>query len=99
MPNTAQFHLTIFQRLENPFVLGLLEAYWDAYEAVEYSTYADYAYLQEVWGYHERIVDAIDAGDYATGKELLVQHMHLLDKMGMAHELPVTINELQGEAV
>src|SRR6185436_1438768 len=25
-------HLRIFRRLENPFVTGILEAYWDAYE-------------------------------------------------------------------
>jgi DNA-binding FadR family transcriptional regulator len=93
------FHLGIFRRLENPFVLGLLEAYWDAYEAVELNTYADYSYLQEVWGYHERIAEAIRVGEYGQGKELLVQHMRLLDKMGVAHELSVTVNQLQGEAV
>jgi DNA-binding FadR family transcriptional regulator len=27
-------HMVIYQRLENPFVTGLLEAYWDAYETV-----------------------------------------------------------------
>jgi DNA-binding FadR family transcriptional regulator len=94
-----QFHLAMFRRLENPFVLGLLEAYWDAYEAVEFSTYADYAYLQEVWSYHERIVEAICVGDYATGKDLLIQHMHILDKMGIAHELPANIQQLQGVTV
>lgn len=98
-PEHRAFHLCIFQRLENPFVLGLLEAYWDAYEAIELNTYADYGYLQEVWGYHERIADAILAGDYAAGKELLQQHMRLIDRMGVAHELPVTLKQLQGEAV
>jgi DNA-binding FadR family transcriptional regulator len=92
------FHLTIYGRLENPFVLGLLEAYWDAYEAVELNTYADYAYLQEVWSYHERIADAIQAGDIQLGKELLVQHMQLIDKMGVAHELFDTLKKLQGVA-
>jgi len=96
------FHMGIFCRLENPFVLGLLEAYWDAYEAVELNTYADYSYLQEVWGYHERIAEAITQRDYVTGKELLIQHMRLIDKMGVAHELPVTrqqLRQLQGVAV
>lgn len=93
------FHLGIFRRIENPFVLGLLEAYWDAYEAVELNTYADYSYLQEVWGYHARIAGAIRDGDYTRGKELLVQHMTLLDKMGVAHELSVSVTQLQGEAV
>lgn len=106
-PEHRAFHLGIFRRLENPFVLGLLEAYWDAYEAVELNTYADYQYLQEVWSYHGRIAEAISAGDAAGGKELLVQHMRLIDKMGVAHELSRTlsprdgvgIEHLQGEAV
>src|SRR3990172_4578565 len=29
-----ELHLTIFRHLENPFVIGLLEAYWSAYEEV-----------------------------------------------------------------
>lgn len=98
-PEHRQLHLTIFSRLENPFVLGLLAAYWDAYEAVELNTYADYSYLQEVWSYHERIVKAIEAGDYAVGKELLIQHMRLIDKMGVAHELSLPISAKQSQGV
>ncbi|MCS6909814.1 MAG: FCD domain-containing protein [Anaerolineales bacterium] len=71
-------HLTIFKRLENPFVLGLLEAYWDAYEAIGLSRYSDYGYLQEVWDYHARIVEAIVAGDVELGHRLLVEHTNLL---------------------
>jgi DNA-binding FadR family transcriptional regulator len=81
-------HLSIFRRLNNPFVLGLLEAYWDAYEAVELNTYADYQYLCRVWEYHERIVDAILAGELAGGKELLREHMTLLTSRGVAMEAP-----------
>lgn len=79
-------HLAIYRRLDNPFVLGLLEAYWDAYEAVELNTYADYQYLTEVWAYHERIVDALCAGDTVRGKQLLIEHMQLLDRRGVALE-------------
>jgi DNA-binding FadR family transcriptional regulator len=86
-PEHRELHLTIYARLDNPFVRGLLEAYWDAYEAVELNTYADYAYLQSVWDYHERIVGAICAGDFARGKELLSEHHRLLDKMGNSHEV------------
>ncbi|MDQ3248451.1 MAG: FCD domain-containing protein [Chloroflexota bacterium] len=81
-----ELHLTIFRRLNNPFVLGLLEAYWDAYEAVELNTYADYNYLQKVWQYHARIVEAIVDGDYAQGKDLLVEHMGLLSNRGISME-------------
>ncbi len=80
IPNTEHrnFHLTIFKRLENPFVQGLLEAYWDAYDAVQLNSYADYDYLQSVWDYHERILDAICAGDYDTAKSLFIEHTKLL---------------------
>lgn len=76
-------HLTIYRRLDNPFVIGLLEAYWDAYEAVELNTYADYQYLTDVWAYHQRIVDALCAGEIQLGKRLLAEHMQLLDRRGV----------------
>lgn len=72
------FHLTVFKRLENPFVMGILEAYWDAYDAVELNRYADYRYLTEVWAYHQRIFDAICAGDYDAAKALFVEHTGLI---------------------
>lgn len=81
-----ELHLTIFRRLDNPFVLGLLEAYWDAYEAVELNTYADYAYLKEVWLYHEQIVTAICQQEYDVGKQLLIEHMRLLNSRGFSAE-------------
>lgn len=79
-------HLTIYRRLENPFVLGLLEAYWDAYEAVGLSLYADYPYLQEVWGYHQQMVDAICAGDLDAGFKALVEHTDLFQHLPIPGE-------------
>jgi DNA-binding FadR family transcriptional regulator len=79
-------HLTIFQRLNNPFVLGLLEAYWDAYEFVELNTYADYSYMKKVWHYHDRIVQAICQQEYTLGKQLLIEHMQLLSSRGISVE-------------
>ncbi len=32
-----------------------------------------------VWNYHERVVDAIEAGDVEASRHLLVEHMNLLD--------------------
>jgi DNA-binding FadR family transcriptional regulator len=78
------FHMTIFRRLENPFVLGLLEAYWDAYETVELNTYADYTYLTAVWEYHERIANAIFDGAYVEAKQLHADHMALLNTRGVS---------------
>lgn len=85
-PEHRELHLAIFRRLNNPFVVGLLEAYWDAYEAVELNTYADIVYLQQVWDYHDRIVEAIAHGETALGKQLLIEHMQLLSQRGISIE-------------
>jgi DNA-binding FadR family transcriptional regulator len=71
-------HLTIFSRLENPFVKGLLEAYWEAYEAVGLNLYADYQFLRDVWTYHARIVTALAQGDVDESYRLFVEHSGLL---------------------
>lgn len=73
-----QLHLTIFSRLDNPFVKGILEAYWDIYEASELTRLASYQYWLDVWHYHERIVEAIVSDDFAKGRRLLVEHFDLL---------------------
>ena len=73
-----QLHMTIYRRLDNPFVSGILEAYWDAYEAVGLNLYADYHYLEEVWSYHQRMVDAICGGVLADGYQALVEHNDLI---------------------
>jgi DNA-binding FadR family transcriptional regulator len=92
------FHLAIYGRLQNPFVLGLLEAYWDGYEAVELNTYTDYGYLQEVWSYHARIAEALVRGDHALGKQLLIAHMALIDRVGVTHEIPAGRGSTQNES-
>lgn len=73
-----QFHLKIFSRLENPFVQGLLEAYWDAYEASELTRFVNYQYWIDVWTFHERIVEALDKNDFDQGLILLTEHFCLL---------------------
>jgi DNA-binding FadR family transcriptional regulator len=73
-----QFHLKIFSRLDNPFVTGLLEAYWEAYEAVELNTYADLHYWQEAWAYHEKILTYIDQGNYDAARVAFIEHTQLL---------------------
>ncbi|MEX2160622.1 MAG: FCD domain-containing protein [Anaerolineales bacterium] len=75
-----ELHLTIFRHLENPFVLGLLEAYWSAYEAVGLSRYAGLKYLEQVWEMHRQIVRSIEKGDFDKGHQLLNEHFELIDK-------------------
>jgi DNA-binding GntR family transcriptional regulator len=80
IPHTEhrQFHLTIFSKLDNPFVRGLLEAYWEVYEAIQLNTYADYDYLNRVWTYHERIAEAIRTGNVEESLEIFEEHTRLL---------------------
>lgn len=74
-------HLTIFSRLNNPFVRGILEAYWDAYEAEGLSVFSDLEYLNDVWRYHDGIVKAIIRKDGSEGHKLLVQHSKLIQRI------------------
>ncbi len=83
-------HLTIYRRLDNVFVRGILEAYWDAYESVGYNRYTDYDYLSRVWEYHQRIVEAICAGEYEKGHQALLEHTELL-----YHRPHVTVQPLE----
>lgn len=72
-------HLLIFSRLENPFVTGILEAYWDAYENVGLNVFSGgYEYLQQVWGFHRDMVNAISEGNYEAGYDALIAHTDLL---------------------
>jgi DNA-binding FadR family transcriptional regulator len=72
-------HLLIYSRLENPFVTGILEAYWDAYESVGLNVFTGgYEYLQEVWQYHRKMVDAICEGNFEEGYHALIAHTDLL---------------------
>ncbi|NPA26672.1 MAG: FadR family transcriptional regulator [Chloroflexi bacterium] len=73
-------HLTIYSRLENVFVQGLLEAFWDAYEVVGLNRYSDIGFLREVWDYHRRFVEAIIADDYPRAEQIFVEHINLLKR-------------------
>lgn len=73
-----ELHLGIYRRMENPFVLGILEAYWQAYERVGLNLFTDYGYLEKVWKYHQRMVECICSGDFDAGYEALVKHQKLL---------------------
>jgi DNA-binding FadR family transcriptional regulator len=73
-----QLHLTIYMRLDNPFVSGILEAYWEAYEGIGLNLYAGYAYLDEVWTFHQRMVDGICSGDLEGGYRAMLEHTDLI---------------------
>jgi len=71
-------HLLIYSRINNTYVTGLLESYWDLYETVGFNTFSDLSYLSSVWDYHEKMVKAILTGDFTGGFQLLKDHMKLI---------------------
>jgi DNA-binding FadR family transcriptional regulator len=73
-----QLHLTIYRRLGNTFVQGILKSYWNIYEAVGLSFYEDRNYLERVWDYHQQMVESITQSDYLSGYQALIAHMDLL---------------------
>ena len=83
IPNSEHrdFHLTIFNRLQNPFVQGILGAYWQAYNASELTRFASYSYWIDVWTYHEKIADALYNNEFSLGRQLLVEHFSLLKSL------------------
>lgn len=72
-------HLTVYSHLENPFVFGLLEAYWNMYEAFGMNLYSDISYLENVWSYHEKMVQALETGDLNSGYQALKEHKKLIN--------------------
>ena len=80
-PEHRELHLAIYRRLNNPFVLGILQAYWDAYETVGLNFFTDYNYLTEVWTYHQKMVDAICNGDFESGYTALTEHSDLINQL------------------
>lgn len=72
------FHLAIYAGVDNIFVQGILEAFWDIYDAFGYSLYQDLEYHRTVWSFHGQIMDAIADGEFERGRALHLQHMALI---------------------
>jgi DNA-binding FadR family transcriptional regulator len=75
-----ELHLTVYRKLVNPFVIGILEAYWDMYEAIGLDFYTDLEYLEKVWQFHQRMVEAVCAGNSEVGYQALIEHMDLISE-------------------
>lgn len=75
-----ELHLSIYGKLNNPFVVGILEAYWNLYESVGLDVYTELHYLQQVWAYHQKMVDSICDGNFDAGFQALTEHMDLINQ-------------------
>ncbi|HRE46347.1 MAG TPA: FCD domain-containing protein [Aggregatilineales bacterium] len=83
------FHMGLFRYLANPFVISLLEGYWEAYEAVELNTYADLHYWQEAWDYHERILDHLERQEFEAARGAFLEHTDLMRHRQQSAALPL----------
>jgi DNA-binding FadR family transcriptional regulator len=75
-----ELHLCVYSRVDNPFVQGILEAYWNIYEAFGLNVYTDLSYHEKVWQYHHRMVEAVCMGDFSAGYKALTEHMDLISQ-------------------
>jgi len=72
------FHMLIYRRLKNPFVTGLLEAYWDLYKAAGFEIYPDMEYVDRIWKYHRKSIELIKNRNYEEAHRSLLEHMELI---------------------
>jgi len=70
----------IYKRLNNVFLNGLLECYWDTYEMVGLNIYSDLAYLESVWDYHEGIGKCLVEKQIDKAYQMMIDHIKLIAK-------------------
>lgn len=74
------FHLVMYQKIANPYVQGILEAYWTMYELTGMAVYADLQYLEQVWHFHRRMVDALSRSEFDAGYRVFKDHIDLMSQ-------------------
>lgn len=73
-----EFHTTFYKYIKNPFLHGVLDAYWDLYETAGMDVYTNYEYLNLVWDYHAEMAESIWKGEYQAGLNALREHFNLM---------------------
>lgn len=73
-----EFHLSIYRPLNNTYLNGILEAYWDLFHESEVRLYNDHTSLINVWNHHQKIYQAIVAKQYEVGYQALRTHFELV---------------------
>ncbi len=74
------FHLAMYRKITNTYVRGVLEAYWIMYEATGMAVYTDLQYLEQVWRYHQLMIDALQHGELDKGYRLFMEHIDLISQ-------------------
>jgi DNA-binding FadR family transcriptional regulator len=73
-----EFHLAIYRPLENSFLDSILEAYWNIQMESGIHVYSDKTYLENVWAYHQKILEAIETKEYDLGYQALMTHFEIV---------------------
>lgn len=74
----VKLHKILFSHINNVFLQGILEGYWEIYEDRGLSIINDLDYLDRVWRYHGRIVDALRIGDFSMALNVFMEHKDLI---------------------
>jgi DNA-binding FadR family transcriptional regulator len=74
----VKLHQILFSHIDNVFVQGILEGYWEIYEDRGLSIINDMDYLDRVWRYHGRIVDALRVGDNSMALNTFMEHKDII---------------------
>lgn len=72
------FHLSIYRPLNNVYLNGILESYWDLFHDSEIRLYNDQTSLENVWNYHQKIYQAIASKQYDVGYQALKTHFEIV---------------------
>jgi len=75
-----EFHLLIYKHLNNQYLDGMLDAFWEVYHLSGLEVYPDFTYVERVWQYHARIVEQLRNRNYSAGLSLLIEHMDLVNQ-------------------
>jgi len=75
-----KLHMLVYSKLDNTFVVGLLETYWDLFGKFGYLETPEIDYLEKVWLFHGKIVDALANNDLTLGYNLMREHMDLFNQ-------------------
>lgn len=75
-----EFHLSMYRKISNPYVQGILESYWIMYEVTGMAVYTDLQYLEQVWRYHQHMIEALQRGEMDRGYHLFMEHIDLISQ-------------------
>lgn len=75
-----EFHMLIYKNLNNQYLNGVLDTFWQIYHLSGLEVYPDQKYIDRVWQYHARIVEQVKAKNYSQALVLLVEHMDLVNQ-------------------